>query len=145
MRQLRLDQPLDTHVSGLFFTHFNAGSNLAQHQSNFVHSLLRARDWQDRPQLDAVCRWWADGGTGVCALIGIGGAGKTAVADRFLQMLPDVLPPHPDVPKRTDLRVFRQGFTARLNRAGEIQRLPQYSDRDSETLRRRNAVGRTKR
>ena len=70
----------------------------------FVHPLLRARDWQDRPQLDQVCRWWPTGGAGVCALIGIGGAGKTAITDRLLQVLPGALPPHPDVPKRPDLR-----------------------------------------
>ena len=70
----------------------------------FAHPLLRARDWQDRPQLGEVCRWWAEGGTGVCALVGIGGAGKTAIADRFLQLLPNVLPPRADLPKRADLR-----------------------------------------
>ncbi|MEX1027232.1 MAG: TIR domain-containing protein [Candidatus Paceibacterota bacterium] len=71
--------------------------------SHFESTLLRARDWQERPQLDAVCRWWADGGAGVCALLGIGGAGKTAIADRFLQLLPNVLPPHPNVGNRDDL------------------------------------------
>ncbi len=49
-----------------------------------VHTLLRARDWQDRPQFDQVCDWWRDGGQVVCALVGMGGAGKTAIADRFL-------------------------------------------------------------
>ena len=38
--------------------------------SRFVHPLLRARDWQDRLQLAAVCHWWRAGGSGVCALIG---------------------------------------------------------------------------
>lgn len=55
----------------------------------FVHTLLRARDWQPRPQFDEVCQWWRDGGLGVCALVGMGGAGKTAVADRFLNGLLD--------------------------------------------------------
>jgi hypothetical protein len=27
----------------------------------FAHSLLRARDWQHRPQLDDVCDWWRRG------------------------------------------------------------------------------------
>lgn len=58
----------------------SAGSGV----THFVHPLLRARDWQVRPQLGEVCRWWAEGGTGVCALVGIGGAGKTVIADRFL-------------------------------------------------------------
>ena len=54
----------------------------------FVHPLLRARDWQERPQLGQLCEWWRRGGIGVCALVGIGGAGKTAIVDRFLQVLP---------------------------------------------------------
>ena len=53
----------------------------------FVHTLLRARDWQHRPQFDEVCQWWRGGGRGVCALVGMGGAGKTAVAERFLYEL----------------------------------------------------------
>jgi len=49
----------------------------------FVHTLLRARDWQHRQQLNDVCGWWRAGGRGVCAFVGMGGAGKTAVAERF--------------------------------------------------------------
>ena len=66
------------------------------------HTLLRARDWQHRPQLDMVCEWWRTYGAGLCALVGIGGAGKTAIADRFLQLLPGVLPDNPRVPKRPE-------------------------------------------
>jgi hypothetical protein len=69
----------------------------------FVHTLLRARDWQHRPQFDRVCDWWRGGGQGTCALIGIGGAGKTAIADRFLQVLPGVLPPDAGTPKDQSL------------------------------------------
>lgn len=65
----------------------------------FVHPLLRARDWQDRPEFQTLCQWWKDGGAGVCALVGIGGAGKTAIAERFLQVLPGGYPEHPRVPK----------------------------------------------
>lgn len=65
----------------------------------FVHSLLRAHDWQHRPQLDDVCQWWRGGGRGVLALVGMGGAGKTAIVERFLRVLPDGLPANPDVPK----------------------------------------------
>ena len=66
-------------------------------------SLSYTRDWQQRPQLDEICRWWSDGGPGVCALIGIGGAGKTAIADRFLQLLPGAMPFRGDLPKRSEL------------------------------------------
>jgi hypothetical protein len=52
----------------------------------FVHTLRRARDWQNRPQLDEVAEWWCHG-CGVCALIGMGGAGKTAIAERFVDQL----------------------------------------------------------
>ena len=59
----------------------------------FVHRLLRARDYQPRRQLDAVRHWWRSNHTGVCALEGIGGAGKTAIAERFLHILPGAMPP----------------------------------------------------
>jgi hypothetical protein len=58
--------------------------------ASFVHPLLRARDWQDRPEYGQVCHWWRAGGTGVLALVGIGGAGKTAIADRFVRSLPGI-------------------------------------------------------
>lgn len=69
----------------------------------FVHHLLRARDWQDRPEFGELCRWWKEGGIGVCALVGIGGAGKTAIAERFLQVLPGGYPEHPKVGKDQSL------------------------------------------
>jgi hypothetical protein len=50
--------------------------------------LLRARDWQHRPEFDQVRDWWRAGGLGVRALVGMGGAGKTAIAERFLNELP---------------------------------------------------------
>jgi len=77
---------------------------------HFCHPLLHARDWQHRPLVDAVCRWWNEGGAGICSLVGIGGAGKTAIADRFVQVLPGGMPPRPDLPKRTDLRPPEQLF-----------------------------------
>jgi len=57
-----------------------------------AHRLMRARDWQDRPEFGQLCDWWRSGREGVCALVGIGGAGKTAIADRFLRSLLGVLP-----------------------------------------------------
>lgn len=65
------------------------GSGLSVH---FVHALLRARDFQNRAELDHVCDWWNKGGQGLFALIGMGGSGKTAIAHRFLSFLPDVFP-----------------------------------------------------
>ena len=85
--------------------------------AHFAHTLLPARDWQDRPEFAKLCDWWrgssnaelgmrnaesiktvprsalhAPHSTGVCALVGIGGAGKTAIAERFLRVLPSGLP-----------------------------------------------------
>ena len=51
------------------------------------HRLLRARLWQNREEFTELCEWWKDYGAGVCTLIGIGGSGKTAIVDRFLQAL----------------------------------------------------------
>src|SRR5436305_14957554 len=72
------------------------------HQSSlihFIHLLLRARDYQQRPEFNQLCDWWRGGGHGVCALVGIGGAGKTALADRLLRVLPGVMPESADLPK----------------------------------------------
>src|SRR5829696_2665335 len=76
-----------------------------KHANYFVHTLLRARDWQQRPEFDQVCDWWREGGKGVCGLVGMGGAGKTAIADRFLQVLPGVMPEDHKVPKDLSLPV----------------------------------------
>lgn len=76
----------------------------------FVHRLLRARDWQDRPQFREVCDWWSHGGSGVLALVGIGGSGKTAIAERFLQVVPGGYPEHPKVSKDADLPALGRVF-----------------------------------
>lgn len=65
--------------------------------SYFAHTLLHARDWQPRKQFEDVCSWWhaattLTGGAGVCALVGIGGVGKTAIADQFVRSLMDNMP-----------------------------------------------------
>jgi nucleoside phosphorylase/tetratricopeptide (TPR) repeat protein len=65
----------------------------------FVHSLQPARDYQDRPECAHLCDWWRAGQVGLCALIGLGGAGKTALADRFLRLLPGIMPPQATLPK----------------------------------------------
>ena len=72
---------------------------MARPRVNFVHPLLRARDYQNRPEFDRLCDWWRRGGQGVCALVGIGGAGKTAVADHFLRVLPGSMADDPNLPK----------------------------------------------
>ncbi len=69
----------------------------------FVHTLLRARDWQHRPEFDRLCDWWRGGGQGVCGLVGMGGAGKTAIVERFLRVLPGVMPQNPHIPKEKNL------------------------------------------
>ncbi|MEZ6031992.1 MAG: toll/interleukin-1 receptor domain-containing protein [Planctomycetaceae bacterium] len=65
----------------------------------FIHSLLHTRDWQHRPQLDTVCAWWRNGGHGVLALVGVEGARKTAIVERFLRVLPGGLTDEFDIPK----------------------------------------------
>jgi tetratricopeptide (TPR) repeat protein len=79
-------------------------------QHHFAHPLLRACDWQDRPEFARLCDWWRQIGKGVCALVGIGGAGKTAVVDRFLRVLPEVLPPDLGVRKLEALPTPRRLF-----------------------------------
>lgn len=69
----------------------------------FIHTLLSARDYQDRPEFEQLCDWWREGGTGVCTLVGMGGAGKTAIVERFLRVLPGGLPAPKSLGKRTDL------------------------------------------
>ena len=75
-----------------------------------VHPLLRARDYQDRPEMHRVAEWWRRGGIGVCALVGIGGAGKTAITERFLRILPGVMPAEPDLHIDDSLRTPRAVF-----------------------------------
>jgi len=76
---------------------------------HFVHALARAVDEQDRPEFQVLCDWWREmipsGGKtgkradrcqgGLCALIGIGGAGKTALIDRFLRGFSEARTPNP--------------------------------------------------
>ena len=77
--------------------------SVAGHTNYFAHPLLRAHNWQHRPELDRVCDWWRGGGRGICALVGMGGAGKTAIAERFLRILPGGLPVDPVVAKDASL------------------------------------------
>jgi hypothetical protein len=53
-----------------------------------THSLPPAPGFVGREaELAALRGMWADGFRGVCALVGLGGAGKTALAARFLNGL----------------------------------------------------------
>ncbi len=63
----------------------------------FVHRLAKAAHWQERKESDQLRAWWKSTNTGLCALVGIGGAGKTSIVDRFLWQLPSVMPPRVDV------------------------------------------------
>ena len=76
--------------------------------------LLRARDWQDRLEFGRLCEWWQKSRGGVYALVGIGGAGKTAIVDRFLQVLPGGYPvpleARKNPPLRSDLPAIDQPF-----------------------------------
>ena len=53
------------------------------------HTLSPAEHFQQRPELEKIKDWWRNEGSyGVLALVGIGGAGKTALVHRFLAQLP---------------------------------------------------------
>jgi hypothetical protein len=83
----------------------------SQPSINVVHRLLRARDYQDRPELGQLCSWWRESGMGAFALIGIGGAGKTAIVERFMRTVPGGTPDRtvtqdPSLPPPTHLFVF---------------------------------------
>src|SRR4051794_26726146 len=68
-----------------------------------VHRLLRAQDYQERPEAERLKDWWREGGQGVCALVGIGGAGKTAITERFLRWVPGLTADDPKLPKDLSL------------------------------------------
>lgn len=119
----------------------------------FAHTLLRARDWQDRPELEQLRAWWREqghGGAGVFALVGIGGAGKTAIADRFLREVPGVFPPHPEVetdpslPPPVKLFVF-SFYDAPNPQVFLAQVLDWLDDREPDQARPRRSTPRSRR
>jgi hypothetical protein len=86
-------------------------------ESRLVHHLLSARDFQARPEYDRLVAWWREAGKqnrgGVCALVGIGGAGKTAIVERFLRVMPLQAPlfaEHPDFPVDSSLPTPQRMF-----------------------------------
>ncbi len=72
-------------------------------RKKIVHLLAKAYDYQERIEFDQLCNWWKTGGKGVCALIGIGGAGKTAIVERFLRMISRVSPDNQNLHKDSKL------------------------------------------
>src|SRR5215216_721505 len=69
-----------------------------------VDSLLPVADFQSRPELNQLRSFWVDDSrSGVMALIGIGGSGKTALVCRLLQEIPNSGVVHRKVLKNTDL------------------------------------------
>jgi hypothetical protein len=57
-------------------------------EARLVHPLPAAPHFVGRePELETLRAWWSDGSRGVLALVGLGGAGKTTVAARFLDEL----------------------------------------------------------
>lgn len=105
--------------------------------TNFhVHTLLRAKDWQARPEYDHVCEWWNNGGHGVCALVGLGGAGKTAIAEQFLHSLRDSCPKTDRTPQesqkpRTPPAVFVYSFYDDDKPANFLERLQMWLERNA--------------
>jgi hypothetical protein len=72
--------------------------------------LLAARNWQPRPQLDELIEWYrsctspGQNAGSIAALVGIGGAGKTAIVERFTWTIPGIRPRRPDIVAKPDLR-----------------------------------------
>lgn len=69
-----------------------------------VHPLHPVSDFQDRPELEAIRTFWMrENAPGIISLVGIGGAGKTALVTRFLQELPSSGITHAAVIKNQDM------------------------------------------
>jgi tetratricopeptide (TPR) repeat protein len=68
-----------------------------------VHTLPEVPEYQERPQIEQLREFWQSDTLRVSALIGISGAGKTALVRRFLEELPGSAVVNPRVPKRADL------------------------------------------
>ena len=56
----------------------------------FVHRLLSASPWQERPELAQLRAWWRENQQGLCMFTGAANTGKTALAERFVQSLTSV-------------------------------------------------------
>jgi len=60
-------------------------------------------EYQERPQIQQLRDFWRSDTLRIAALVGIGGAGKTALVRRFLEELPGSAIVNPKVTKRADL------------------------------------------
>ena len=65
--------------------------NISTPEVIFVNDLLSAQDFQPRAEFEVLCDWWRNNGQGVCTLVGMGGAGKTAIVVQFLSLLRGVV------------------------------------------------------
>jgi hypothetical protein len=70
---------------------------------HLVHTLPEVPEYQERPQIEELREFWRNDTLRIAALIGIGGAGKTALVRRFLEELPGSTIVSPRVAKRADL------------------------------------------
>src|SRR5580765_755748 len=59
-------------------------------QSYFHSNLSVPEFYENRHELGMLCSWWRKAKGGLCALIGMGGSGKSALTQKFLSMLPAV-------------------------------------------------------
>jgi hypothetical protein len=80
-----------------------AGPGRPVRPPRYAHYLRPASEFQDRPELEAVRSFWRRPRGGVLGVVGIGGAGKTALLERFLAELPRTWRAPEAVRKRPDL------------------------------------------
>jgi tetratricopeptide (TPR) repeat protein len=71
--------------------------------TRIANSILPVAQFQERPELITLRSHWSATNGGVIAIVGIGGAGKTALTCRFLQELPGCDIKHDEIQKNANL------------------------------------------